>query len=152
MPATSGGPPGPAGRASPLAEFLHFFGEVEVVSALGHRAGFAILLWHGFGHGGIQYFNHPVNYTEPIFVVVIMALERRGRVVLAESGLRRVARLGRETPAAWWLTILTIGPILGSFITEPGRHDHLRLLLGRRSTHRQAEPDAEVRPPWAFSS
>ena len=127
----------PAGP-SPLAEFLHFFGEVEVVFGLWAIVlGFAILLWHGFDTV-IQYFNHTVNYTEPIFVVVIMALAAtRPVVVLAESWLRRVAKLGRETPAAWWLTILTIGPILGSFITEPAAMTICALLLGRQIYDRQ---------------
>lgn len=30
-----------------------------------------------------------------------------------------IASLGGRTPAAWWLSILTVGPVLGSFLTEP---------------------------------
>ena len=40
--------------------------------------------------------------------------------------------LGRCTPAAWWLTILTIGPLLGSFITEPAAMTICALLLARQ--------------------
>jgi Putative Na+/H+ antiporter len=129
---------GQAARPSTLAEFLHFFGEVEVVFGLWAIVlGLAILAWHGFGTF-TEYLNHTVNYTEPIFVVVIMALASTAPVVaLAESALRRVARLGRETPAAWWLTILTIGPILGSFITEPAAMTICALLLGRQIYDRQ---------------
>ena len=61
-------------------------------------------------------------------------------VGLAEAALRRVARLGRATPAAWWLTILTIGPLLGSFITEPAAMTICALLLGRQIYERGAEP------------
>jgi len=43
-----------------------------------------------------------------------------------------VASLGRATPAAWWLTILTIGPVLGSFITEPAAMTICAVLLGRQ--------------------
>jgi hypothetical protein len=120
-------------RPSTLAEFLHFFGEVEVVFGLWAIVlGFAILFWHGFDTV-IDYFNRTVNYTEPIFVVVIMALaSTRPVVMLAESALRRVAGLGGGTPAAWWLAILTIGPILGSFITEPAAMTICALLLGRQ--------------------
>ena len=79
-----------------------------------------------------------MNYTEPIFVVVIMALASTAPIVgLAESALRRVAGLGRGTPAAWWLTILTIGPILGSFITEPAAMTICAVLLGRQIYERQ---------------
>jgi Na+/H+ antiporter NhaD/arsenite permease-like protein len=39
------------------------------------------------------------------------------------------AGFGRGSPAAWWLSILTIGPILGSFITEPAAMTISALLL-----------------------
>jgi len=132
--AREGRPP----RPSTLAEFLHFLGEVEVVFGLWAIVlGLAILLWHGFGTV-IEYFNQTVNYTEPIFVVVIMALASTAPIVgLAESALRRVAGLGRGTPAAWWLTILTIGPILGSLITEPAAMTICAVLLGRQIYERQ---------------
>ncbi len=92
--------------------------------------GLAITGWHGWGTTA-DYFNHTVVYTEPLFVVVIMALAATRPIVgLAESALRRVANLGRGTPAAWWFTILTIGPLLGSFITEPAAMTICALLLG----------------------
>jgi hypothetical protein len=120
-------------QPSMLAEFLHFLGEVEVVFGLWAIVlGLAILMWHGFGTV-IEYFNHTITYTEPIFVVVIMALAAsRPIVVFAEAALRRVASLGRATPAAWWLSILTIGPVLGSFITEPAAMTICAVLLGRQ--------------------
>jgi hypothetical protein len=125
-------------RPSVLAGFLHFLGEVEVVFGLWAivLAG-AILLWHGFGPM-IAYFNDAVTYAEPIFVVVIMALaSTRPVVALAEGALRRVAGIGRATPAAWWLAILTIGPVLGSFITEPAAMTICALLLGHQIYDRQ---------------
>jgi hypothetical protein len=74
-----------------------------------------------------------VNFTEPMFVVVIMAMASTRPVVeLAESTLRRLANLGRGTPAAWWLAILIVAPLLGSFITEPGAMTIAALLLGRQ--------------------
>ena len=61
-----------------------------------------------------------MNYTEPLFVVVIMALASTRPIIgLAERSLHAVARLGGATPAAWWVAILTIAPLMGSFITEP---------------------------------
>ena len=80
-----------------------------------------------------HYVNDTVNYTEPLFVVVIMALaSTRPIVVLAERALRARGAAGRRTPAAWWVTILTIGPLLGSFITEPAAMTICALLLGRQ--------------------
>ena len=115
------------------AELLHFFGEVEVIFGL-----WAIVLMVAIAvHLGLEtskhYFNDTVNYTEPLFVVVIMALaSTRPVVVFAEEALGRVAALGRGTPSAWWLSILTIGPVLGSFITEPAAMTICALLLGRQ--------------------
>jgi hypothetical protein len=115
------------------AEFLHFLGEVEAVFGL-----WAVLLlaaitiakgWAATTH----YFNEEVIFTEALFVVVIMTLASTRPVIgLAERGLSRVAQLGGGTPAAWWLTILTIGPLLGSVITEPAAMTISALLLGRQ--------------------
>jgi hypothetical protein len=131
-------------RPSPKAEFLHFFGEVEVVFGLWAVVlAAAILAWHGFG-AVISYFGDTVNYTEAVFVVVIMALASTTPVVgLAEGALRRVAGLGRATPAAWWLTILTVGPVLGSLITEPAAMTICAVLLGRQIYERH--PSARLK-------
>jgi Putative Na+/H+ antiporter len=53
-------------------------------------------------------------------------------MTLAERGLERIATLGGRTPAAWWFTILTIGPVLGSFITEPAAMTICALLLSKQ--------------------
>jgi Putative Na+/H+ antiporter len=50
----------------------------------------------------------------------------------AEVCLAKVAGLARSTTAAWWLAILTIGPLLGSFITEPAAMTICALLLRRK--------------------
>ena len=122
-------PPSPSLRA----EALHFLGEVEVVFGLWAVVLLAaIAVYAGWG-AATHYANDTVNYTEPVFVVVIMALaSTRPVVVFAESALRRVANAGGGTPAAWWATILTIGPVLGSFITEPAAMTISALLLGRQ--------------------
>ena len=122
-------------RPSPsiAAEILHFLGEVEVIFGL-----WAIVLLVAItaGHGwdiAKHYANDTVNYTEPLFVVVIMALaSTRPVITFAESSMRRMANLGGATPAAWWLTILTIGPVLGSFITEPAAMTICAVLLARQ--------------------
>ena len=115
------------------AEVLHFLGEVEVVFGLWAVALLAATTtWAGW-EAAKHYVNDTVNYTEPLFVVVIMALASTRPVIgFAESALRRVAGAGGATPAAWWATILTIGPILGSFITEPAAMTICALLLARQ--------------------
>jgi hypothetical protein len=118
---------------SVAAEILHFLGEVEVVFGLWA----VVLLVAMIGYAGWErsehYFNEEVNYTEPLFVFVIMALAATRPIVgFAESALRRVANAGGATPAAWWATILIIGPIFGSFITEPAAMTICALLLARQ--------------------
>ena len=66
----------------------------------------------------VEYFGHTVNLTEPIIVVVIVALASIRPVVrLAENWLSVVASIGGRCPVAWWTTILTVAPSLG-----PGHH------------------------------
>ena len=120
-------------RPSVKAEALHFLGEIEVVFGLWTLPLLGgIILTHGWDTA-THYVNDTVDYTEPLFVIVIMALaSTRPIVLLAESWLRRLARVGRSTPAAWWIVILTIAPLLGSFITEPAAMTIAALLLTRQ--------------------
>jgi hypothetical protein len=124
---------GEAARPSLAAEALHFLGEVEVVFGLWALPLLvALVLRKGWGVA-THYLNDTVNYTEPVFVVVIMALASTRPVIdFAESALRRVASLGGGTPRAWWLAILTLGPLLGSVITEPAAMTICALLLARQ--------------------
>jgi hypothetical protein len=114
-------------------ELTHLLGEVEVVFGLwAVPLLVAMALLQGWGQAA-HYLNDTVNYTEPLFVVVVMALaSTRPIIALAEDGLRRIAAIGGGTPAAWWITILVIGPLLGSFITEPAAMTISALLLARQ--------------------
>lgn len=118
---------------SVAAELLHFFGEVEVVFGLWAALLFIIVAASLSWDTATHYFSETVNYTEPLFVVVIMALAATRPIVgFAEAALRRVAALGGGTPGAWWLAILTVAPLLGSFITEPAAMTIAALLLSRQ--------------------
>ena len=125
-----------AHRAAPssvTSEVLHFLGEVEVIFGLwAVPLLLALAAFRGWGEGR-HYLNDRVNYTEALFVVVIMALASTRPVVgFAEATLRRLAGVFGGTPAAWWGTILVLGPLLGSFITEPAAMTICALLLGRQ--------------------
>jgi hypothetical protein len=125
----AGAAPGP----SIAAEILHFLGEVEVVFGLWVVPLLVAISLHVGWAEATHYLNDTVTYTEALFVVVIMALaSTRPVVAFAEGALRRVANLGGCTPAAWWVSILVIGPPLGSFITEPGAMTICALLLARQ--------------------
>src|SRR6478735_7883685 len=120
-------------RPSVAAEVLHFFGEIEVVFALWiiPLIG-AIVFTHGWDTAK-HYTNDTVDYTEALFVVVIMTIASSRPIVnLAESALRAVASIGGNSPAAWWFVILTVTPMLGSLITEPAAMTIAALLLSQR--------------------
>src|SRR5687768_7091795 len=124
----AGKPPMP----SVSAELLHFLGEIEAVFGLWAVVLVAAMVGYAGWETATHYFDQ-VTYTEPLFVVVIMALaSTRPIIAFAEQSLRLVANLGGSTPAAWWLTILMIGPLLGSFITEPAAMTICALLLARQ--------------------
>lgn len=114
-------------------QVLHFFGEVEAVFGLWVvvLAG-AITYFHGWS-AVLDYIGHRVNFTEPMFVVVIMAIAGTRPVLrFAEVCLRAIASVGRATTGAWWLAILIVAPLLGSFITEPAAMTIGALLLARQ--------------------
>ncbi|HET7288898.1 MAG TPA: putative Na+/H+ antiporter, partial [Thermodesulfobacteriota bacterium] len=115
------------------AELFHFLGEVEVVFGIWALVLiFAILLTFGWPTV-VNYFSHGVNFTEPAFVVVIMTLAATRPILkLAESMMWKVAGLFGGSLAALWFTILTIGPLLGSFITEPAAITISALVLSNK--------------------
>lgn len=115
-----------------MSEIFHFLGEVEVVFGLWAvaLAGTILLFydWNTF----VTYVSG-VNYTEPMFVVVIMTLaSSRPILKLSENLMARIAAIFNGTLASWWLTIMTLGPLLGSFITEPAAMTISAMLLARK--------------------
>jgi hypothetical protein len=118
---------------SGMARLFLFLGEVEVVFGL-WVVPLVLLLTANLGlKPTLNYIENGVNYDEVLFVVVIMAISATRPVLqLAEQCLAVFARLGGNRPAAWWFSILTVGPLLGSVITEPAAMTISALLLGRR--------------------
>ena len=122
--------PGETLPVSFKGEILHFFGEVEAIFGLWVIPLLIAITYFESWHTAEEYVNRGVNYTEPIFVVVIMAIASSRPILnFAENSMAQIAKLGKSTPAAWWWTILTLGPLLGSFITEPAAMTISALLL-----------------------
>jgi len=122
-----------APSVSMMARLLHFLGEVEAVFGIWVLPLMVIMATQEGTHVAVDYINHRVSFKEPIFVVVIMAMaSTRPVLLLAENLMRQVARLGRESVVAWWLSILTLGPLLGSFITEPAAMTICASLLAKQ--------------------
>lgn len=124
------------------ANLFHFLGEVEAVFGIWVIALAGAILWffgiqgEGLGAGFSElksYIGKDVNFTEPLFVVIIMAMAATRPVVrFAEFLVDKVAKLFGGTPASWWFAALTITPILGSFITEPAAMTIAAFLLSKK--------------------
>jgi Putative Na+/H+ antiporter len=119
-------------RVSLKVTVLHFLGEVEAI--FGIWVFVLLIAMVGFYDlATVKNYMANVNFTEPLFVVVIMAFaSTRPILQVAEACLRGLARLGKETPAAWWLAILSVAPLLGSLITEPGAMTIAAMLLAKK--------------------
>ena len=122
-------------------QILHYFGEVEVVFGLWAVVLAVALTWSKGWPTILDYLEQKVSFTEPMFVVVIMAMASTRPILrFAEQCLRAFATIGRGTVAAWWLSILIVAPILGSFITEPAAMVIAALLIGRMFYHYKPSP------------
>jgi hypothetical protein len=113
---------------------LHFLAETEVVFGL-----WAAVLFVAIGaiEGSLDKAVHYIeglNFTEPKFVLVVMVVAAtRPIVMLAEQTLNAIARcLPMRDGLAFYVVALSIGPLLGSFITEPAAMTLLAIVLRRR--------------------
>ncbi|MEX0961379.1 MAG: putative Na+/H+ antiporter [Simkaniaceae bacterium] len=115
-----------------LAEILHFLGEVEVIFGIWViPLLIAITAFYNW-HTAVEYIDSRA-YVEPIFVVVVMCISATRPILKAsETALSYIAGLFGGSLAAWWFTILSIAPLLGSFITEAGAMTLAALLLANK--------------------
>ena len=122
---------------------LHFLGEVEVVFGL-WVIPFAIVCINYYSmEDFLAYIDHDVVFTEALFVAVVMVIAASRPIYrLAENMLKKGAALGKGTPAAWWLSVLCIAPLLGSFITEPAAMTLAAILLSKKIY--QLKPSASL--------
>ncbi len=114
------------------AQFFFFMSEVEAVFGIWLVPLFvAIIAFHGWSTM-VSYVGN-VNVSDAIFVVVIMAMASSLPIIrFTETVIAKVSAIGKGTPASWWLAILTLGPLLGSFITGPAAMTICALLLRHR--------------------
>ena len=119
---------------------LHFLGEVEAIFGIWVVVLIAAM-FSFYDLTTVKTYIMGVNFTEPLFVVVIMAFASTRPILrFAESCLRSFARIGKQTPAAWWLSIMIVAPLLGSFITEPGAMTIAAMLLAKKFYHLKPSP------------
>ena len=124
------------------ATIFHFLGEVEVIFGIWLiPLLICLVVMEPDGLSAAASYIDSRNYTEPMFVVIIMAIASSRPVIqFAETCMRAIASIGKKSPAAWWLTILIIAPLMGSFITEPAAMTIAALLLGQQFYHLDPTP------------
>ncbi len=100
--------------------FWHFMAEVEAVFGIWAAVFLAFIMTQG-GFGAPVTYLESLNFTEPGFVFVIMAMAGTRPVIkLAEKIIVFISQLiPLPRKMAFYFTALVMGPILGSFITEP---------------------------------
>jgi hypothetical protein len=116
-----------------LGTLFHFLGEIEAVFGLWVVVlACAAIYFHSWLDFGL-YLSYDREFVEPVFVVVIMAIAASRPVLRFAEGLMScAAKLGKGSPSAWWLSVLVIAPVLGSFITEPAAMTIGALLLAKK--------------------
>ncbi len=115
-----------------VVEILYFLGEVEVIFGLWAIPLFFTIAFFFNWKTSLDYISTR-DFAEALFVVVIMSLTSTRPVVeLAEKVLHFVAGIFGGKIKGWWLAILIIGPLLGSFITEAGAMTLSAVLLGKK--------------------
>ena len=112
------------------AGVFRFLGMIETTFGLWAVVLFwAIVAFYGW-NTAVDYVAHGADYTEPMFVVVIMILAASRPILkLCEQILYEVSSLFGSTLKSRWLTILICGPLLSSLITEPAAMTICALLL-----------------------
>jgi hypothetical protein len=121
------------------AGLWHLLGEVEVVFGFWAMVLLMFLMLHS-GMGQTLHYLESRNFTEPAFVFVIMVIAASRPIIdLASLVLNFLSRiLPTARPVAYYFTVLSVGPLLGSFITEPAAMTLAALLLRERFFGRNA--------------
>lgn len=121
-------------EGSKMENLLHLLGETEAVFGIWAGVLFFAIAATDSWHGAIEYIEAR-NYTEPMFVFVIMTMAAtRPVIVAATKTIEFFAKLVPGVPktVSFYLACLIIGPLLGSFITEPAAMTITALLLLER--------------------
>ncbi len=121
----------PAGSVA--EKFFHLLGNVELVFGL--WAGLYLLtLAASSGPATALRYLESRRFAEPLFVVVILAVcSMRPILSLANALITVLSRLlPARRPLAFYCSALVIGPLLGSFITEPAAMTVTAMLLLER--------------------
>lgn len=123
-------------KGSARESFLHLLSEVEIV--FGFWAFLFLAVWCALeGPKPVIEYQQSLSMTEPLFVFCIMILAStrplvtltRQSLLALSNALAKVIRVPRVL--IQFYVLLTLGPILGSFITEPAAITLVALLMYR---------------------
>ena len=124
--------------------FFHLLGEVEIAFGLWAAVFVAYLAVAVDMSAPVAYLEER-DFTEPAFVFVIMAMAATRPVVHFASVA--IGWVGRALPLpgalGFYVAALTVGPLLGSFITEPAAMTVTALLLKDRFFTTTLSPQAK---------
>lgn len=100
-------------------EIIQFLGEVEVVFGF-WTIPLLIGMTGYFGFEQTRLFAGTLHFSEPLFIAVVMCIAATAPVsALFEWLVTQIARPFGGSLRALWTVALTVGPWLGSLITEP---------------------------------
>ncbi len=131
-------------EGSIFENLFHLLGEVEAVFLI--WAGILVLLITATNNWSTAvHFVDGIDYTEAAFVFVIMAIASTKPVIdLADKLIRKIDRLLPLKGSSGFLaTVLIIGPLLGSIITEPAAMTVSALILYRQFFRRNISDKAK---------
>mgnify|MGYP000701736614 CR=1 FL=1 len=118
-------PPGSVGENT-----FHFLGEVEAVFGMWAALFIFCMIGMDGSHAAIEFLESQ-NFTEPGFVFVIMAMAGTRPVIKFAEGM--IVAFSKLMPVgekrAFFISALILGPLLGSFITEPAAMTVTALIL-----------------------
>lgn len=122
-----------AHRQPAHAGLWHLLGEVEVVFGFWALV-LVVAIFAMEGKESAVAYVRSRNFTEPVFVFAIMVVA--GTRPILEVAMAAVRLLAKAIPLrgsiGFYFVVISIGPLLGSFITEPAAMTLAALILSRR--------------------
>lgn len=121
------------------AGLWHLLGEVETVFGVWALALIMFMAAYATPQEALHYLESR-SFTEAAFIFVIMVIAASRPVLdLAGAILHWLSRLiPSQPPNAYYFTVMSVGPLLGSFITEPAAMTLTAMLLRERYFSPQA--------------
>ena len=129
------------------SEVFHFLGEVEAVFGMWAAVLVVFLAGYSGSTNAIVYLEN-LNFTEPAFVFVIMAMAGTRPVIkFAEAMIVAVSKLiPLKGKMSFYVSTMIVGPLLGSFITEPAAMTVTALILQKNF---YSKPDMSMKFKYA---